>query len=368
MKIAKATIHEISMALKKPFRTSLGTVTERRGLVLELHDENGLTGLGEGVAFSEPWYTEETVDTSLLMLKKYLLPALLQEDLHHPEEAERVYATVRGNPMAKAAVDMALWDLHARQARKPLYEIIGGTRKTALAGVAIGSQSIDDLLDQAQEAVREGYSRVKVKIMPGYDLEPLKALREAFPDLSILADANSAYEGKESDLLALDELGLQMIEQPLSQKDLVRHAELQKKLKTPVCLDESIDSYKAAANAIALNSCRVINIKIGRVGGLTEALKIVRLCQDHHIQVWCGGMLEFGISRAHNVALSTLKEFNIPGDLSSSSRYWEEDIATPDVIVKSGEIERFEGYGIGVSLNHKRLQEVTLHSFDIKKH
>ncbi|WP_227396817.1 o-succinylbenzoate synthase [Jeotgalibacillus aurantiacus] len=367
MNIVKAVLHEISMTLKKPFKTSLGTVTERRGLVLELHDKKGVIGLGEGVAFSEPWYTEETIDTSLIMLQKYLLPALLKEDLRHPEEAARVYGAVRGNPMAKAAVDMALWDLYARQSHKPLYELIGGTRKRALAGVAIGSQSIDDLLEQAKEAVSEGYTRVKVKIMPRYDIKPLTALRKAYPELSILADANSAYEGKEDELLAIDGLGLQMIEQPLSQKDLARHAALQKRLNTPICLDESIDSYDAAVNAIALNSCKVINIKIGRVGGLTEALKIVRLCQEHHIQVWCGGMLEFGISRAHNVALSMLPGFDIPGDLSSSSRYWEEDIAMPDVMVRSGEIEPFKGHGIGVSLNRKRLEEVTLHSFDIKK-
>ncbi|AJD91864.1 O-succinylbenzoate synthase [Jeotgalibacillus malaysiensis] len=367
MNLSKAVISRISMTLKTPFHTSLGTVTEREGLVLELYDENGICGLGEGVAFSAPWYTEETVETSMLMLQQYLLPLLFQDPIQHPEELTERFASVRGNPMAKAAVDMAVWDLYARQNERPLADCIGGTRSHALAGVAIGSKNLDDLLIQAERAMKEGYHRVKVKIRPGYDLVPLKALREHFPEIQILADANSAYTGYKEDLLALDGLGLQMIEQPFSPDDLAEHAAVQLEMTTPICLDESIYSYDSAVNAIRFKSCQVINLKIGRVGGVTPAKKIHDLCMGQGIQVWCGGMLEFGISRAHNVSLSLLPGFSIPGDLSASDRYWIEDITTPELTVDHGRVKPFRGDGIGVELNRKRLDEVTIERFEYKK-
>ncbi|MDZ5712559.1 o-succinylbenzoate synthase [Jeotgalibacillus haloalkalitolerans] len=364
MNLSSAVISRISMTLKTPFHTSLGTVTEREGLVLELYDTDGKCGLGEGVAFSSPWYTEETVASSLEMIQHHLLPLLFQEPLGHPEDLQKRFSSVRGNPMAKAAVDMAVWDLYAKQKGVSLSECLGGSRTHALAGVAIGSKDIDDLLDQAEQAQEQGYQRIKVKIRPGYDLVPLKALREQFPLIQILADANSAYSGYTEDLLALDDLGLQMIEQPFAVDDLAEHAAVQLQMKTPICLDESINSYRAAVNAITFKSCRVINLKIGRVGGITAAKKIHDLCMENDIQIWCGGMLEFGISRAHNAAISMLPGFTIPGDLSASSRYWTEDITTPELIVNKGLVEPFQGNGIGVELNRRRLDEVTLERFE----
>ncbi|WP_404404480.1 o-succinylbenzoate synthase [Jeotgalibacillus malaysiensis] len=367
MNLSNAVFSRINMTLKTPFHTSLGTVTEREGLVLELFDGNGACGLGEGVAFSSPWYTEETVETSLEMIREHLLPLLFQEPITHPEDLEKRFSSVRGNPMAKAAVDMAVWDLYAKQQGKPLSDCIGGTRSHALAGVAIGSKNLDDLLNQAEQAQKQGYQRIKVKIRPGYDLVPLKALKDRFPDIQILADANSAYHGYTKDLLALDDLGLQMIEQPFSPDDLARHAAIQREMNTPICLDESINSYGAAVNAVEFKSCRVINLKIGRVGGVTIARRIHDLCMKHEIQVWCGGMLEFGISRAHNVSLSLLPGFTIPGDLSASNRYWTEDITTPELLVDKGLVEPFKGNGIGVKLNRRRLNEVTVERFEYQK-
>ncbi|TFD98243.1 o-succinylbenzoate synthase [Jeotgalibacillus salarius] len=367
MNLSNAVISKISMTLKTPFHTSLGTVSEREGLIIELYDNEGLYGLGEGVAFSSPWYTEETVDSSFSIIQQHLLPLLFEEVISHPEDLETRFTSVRGNPMSKAALDMAVWDLFAKQQKKPLFELIGGSRTHALAGVAIGSKDLDDLLAKAASAVKQGYKRVKVKIHPGYDYEPLRALKEHFPDLEILADANSAYSGFTDDLLALDQLGLQMIEQPFSPQDLALHAGVQRVMNTAICLDESITSYETAVNAITFNSCKAINIKIGRVGGLTAAKKIHDLCIANDIQVWCGGMLEFGVSRAHNVSLSLLPGFTIPGDLSSSDRYWTEDITLPELKVTDGLVKPFQGSGIGVEINRKRLNEVTLERFEYKK-
>ncbi|MBM7581000.1 o-succinylbenzoate synthase [Jeotgalibacillus terrae] len=367
MNLTKAVVSKISMTLKTSFHTSLGTVSDREGLIVELFDDKGYCGLGEGVAFSSPWYTEETAESSLSVISNHLLPLLFEDEITHPEQLEDTFSSVRGNPMAKAALDMAVWDLYAKQQGKPLADLIGGIRNEALAGVAIGSKDMDDLLQQAELAVTQGYKRIKVKIRPGYDTKPLQTLKSHFPDIAILADANSAYNGFEDDLLALDDLGLQMIEQPFSQDDLAQHAAVQRVMKTPICLDESITSYETAVNAITFKSCKVINIKIGRVGGLTAAKKIHDLCREHDIQVWCGGMLEFGVSRAHNVALSMLPGFNIPGDLSSSDRYWTKDITVPELIVKEGTVKPFEGNGIGVELNRERLGEVTLSKFEYKK-
>lgn len=362
MKITKIQLNVIEMDLKMPFVTSLGSVTARRGIIVTVFDESGQKGYGEAVAFSTPWYTEETVDTCRYMIKEHLAPLILNRTYSHPHEVYSAMASVRKNPMAKASIDMAVWDLYAKLLRKPLYEIIGGTRKEVFAGIAAGASTIEGLIDQIKLAAEDGYKRVKVKIAPGKDADRIQAIRKAFPDMLILADANSSYKGDSKALLELDGLGLQMIEQPLGQDDLVDHAALQQSLITPICLDESITSLDAAKSAVALKSCQVINIKIGRVGGLTEAIRIHDFCQLHGIQVWCGGMLEFGVSRAHNIALATLEGFSIPGDISSSARYWHQDITSPDVKVENGRILPFQGEGIGVAIDEKRLKEVTIHS------
>ena len=360
MKIKSITLHIISMPLKKPFATHLQTVNEREGILVEVRDTEGLCGLGEGVAFSTPWYTEETVKTSYHMLKDVLIPLMNSKPFHHPEAIGKRFEAVRGNAMAKAALETALWDLYARQQSAPLWELIGGTRKEILAGAVVGADSLQGMVRQAEDLVEEGYQRIKLKISPGADLEIVKEFRANFPDLSLLADANSAYSLEDkTKLQALDEFKLEMIEQPLGIDDLVEHSLLQKEIITPICLDESIVTPHDMMSAIHLNSCGVVNIKLGRVGGYTSALEIYQLCQEHSIKVWCGGMIEFGVSRAHNLALATLEGFSIPGDISSSSKYWEEDIIASPIVVKNGAADRLDGTGIGVELNRKRLSAVT---------
>ncbi len=350
----------ISMPLKKPFVTHLQTVEKREAIIVEVQDTDGLTGLGEAVAFSTPWYTEETVKTCYHMIKDVLFPLVEKAPFSHPKEIGQRFKQVRGNPMAKASLEMALWDLYARQHNKPLWTILNGTRNKILAGAVVGAPSLNEMVMQASDLVDEGYERIKVKISPGADIELLKVIRSEFPHLSLLADANSAYTLEDTKHLnELDEFQLEMIEQPLGVKDLVEHSILQKEMKTPICLDESIVTPEDMKSAIYLNSCGVVNIKLGRVGGYTNALEIYRLCQENLKKVWCGGMIEFGVSRAHNLALASLEGFSIPGDISSSSKYWDEDIIDTPIVVNHGYVDRLEGPGIGVELNKKRMIEVT---------
>ncbi|PFA64033.1 o-succinylbenzoate synthase [Bacillus sp. AFS015802] len=360
MKIKSVTLHIVSMPLKKPFVTHLQTVEKREGIILEVEDKDGLCGLGEGVAFSTPWYTEETVKTSYHMLKDVLIPLMNSKPFQHPEEIGKRFEAVRGNSMAKAALEMALWDLYARQQHLPLWDVIGGTREEVLAGAVVGAGSVQEMVKEAGDLMQEGYQRIKLKISPGADVGIVKELRAHFPSLSLLADANSAYTLEDkAQLQALDEFDLEMIEQPLGIDDIVEHSLLQEELTTPICLDESIVTPHDMRSAIHLKSCGVVNIKLGRVGGYTSALEIYRLCQNNDIKVWCGGMIEFGVSRAHNLAIATLEGFSIPGDISSSSKYWEEDIITSPIVVRNGVASRLEGSGIGVELNRTRLSAVT---------
>jgi o-succinylbenzoate synthase len=349
----------ISMPLKKPFVTHLQRVASRESIIIEAEDRDGLIGLGEVVAFSTPWYTEETVKTSYHMLKDVLIPLIEHHVVKHPKELSALFATVRGNAMAKASLEMAIWDLHARQQDKPLWDVLGGTRDKVLAGAVVGAGSIEGMITQTQELIEAGYERIKIKISKGADIAVVRALREEFPHLSLLADANSAYELDDAGhLKSLDEFRLEMIEQPLGVDDLIEHSILQTKLETPICLDESIVTPHDLKSAIHLNSCGVVNLKLGRVGGYNSALDIYRLCMENGIRLWCGGMIEFGVSRAHNISLATLEGFTIPGDISSSSKYWEEDIIDTPIIVENGMVKRFDKPGIGVGLNEKRLKEV----------
>ncbi len=355
MKIKKISLHVISMPLKTPFVTHLQKVEKREGIIIKVLDAEGQVGLGESVAFTTPWYTEETVKTCYHLLKDILIPILKNNPISHPQELEERFKGVRGNQMAKASLEMALWDLYAKQLNEPLWHLIGGTRKKILAGAVVGASTVDEMVRQAHDLVNDGYERIKLKISPAEDVHIVKELRKEFPDLSLLADANSAYTLKDIDRLkALDDFQLEMIEQPLGIHDLVEHSILQKELHTPICLDESIVTPEDMKNAIYLNSCGVVNIKLGRVGGYNHALEIYRLCQEHNLKVWCGGMIEFGVSRAHNIALASLEGFSIPGDISSSSKYWEEDIIDKPIIVKNGAVDRLESPGIGVELNSKQ--------------
>ncbi|MGV3463926.1 MAG: o-succinylbenzoate synthase [Heyndrickxia sp.] len=362
MKIREACLYIIKMPLKSPFSTSLSKVTEREAIIIEIRDEDGTIGLGEAVAFSSPWYTEETVKTTYHMLKDFLFPSILDLPIQHPSEVSKHFDAIRGNQMAKASIETAFWDLYAKQQKKPLWELIGGVRENVPAGVVVGTQDPIEAIENISMYLQESYKRVKVKIKPGHDYHLLKEIRKHYPNLDLMVDANSAYTLKDVPVLqSLDEFNLLMIEQPLGIDDIVEHSILQEKIKTPICLDESIVSLHDAKSAMYLKSCGVINIKIGRVGGLWNAMQMHDICVANNINVWCGGMIEFGISKAHNIALATKSGFTIPGDISSSSRYWEQDIITPEIKVQNGEINAPKGYGIGYELNKSRLKEVTVY-------
>ncbi|MGE7622286.1 o-succinylbenzoate synthase [Viridibacillus sp. NPDC096237] len=362
MKITEIKIRQLSMRMKSPFSTSFGTLQDKQFLILEAKDDNGLSGWGEGVAFEIPWYTEETVKTSWHMLEDFLIPLVLNKVIQHPGEISDIFKAIRQNKMAKATLECAVWDLYAKCTKQSLAHALGGTKKKIEVGISIGIQpTIEQLLQYIENYIAAGYKRMKVKIKPGKDIEVIQAIREKFPQVPLMADANSAYTLDDIELLKkLDEYNLMMIEQPLASDDIINHAKLQKHLKTPICLDESICSYEDARTAIELGSCGVINIKFGRVGGLTEAKRIHDLCQQNGIKVWCGGMLESGIGRAHNVALTTLGNFVLPGDTAGSSHYWEQDIISPEVFVEDGYISVPEGYGIGYEPNMELMDQLTI--------
>lgn len=351
----------IKMPLKQPFITHLGTVSEREAIIIEAVGQEGAIGYGEGVAFTSPWYTEETVHTSWHVIRDFLIPLLRTKELSHPGDAYRLFSSVRRNNMAKSAIETALWDLQAKREGVPLWKLLGGTADSIPSGVVVGNPDLSVAIRQVDGYLAQGYQRVKVKISPDHDVEYIAELRKVFPELPLMADANSAYSLKDADRLkGLDEFGLLMIEQPLDVDDIVDHAKLQSQIATPICLDESIVTCEDARKAIELGSCKVINIKMGRVGGLGEAKRIHDLCLAKGIPVWAGGMIEFGISRAHNLALASLPGFTIPGDISGSDRYWEEDIIEPEIQVEKGSITLPQRPGIGFEINKKRLKEVTV--------
>ncbi|QIZ10269.1 o-succinylbenzoate synthase [Priestia megaterium] len=361
MKIAAVELNVIQMPLNDPFLTHLGAVKNREGIIIKITNSDGVSGFGEGVAFSTPWYTEETVKTSLHMLTDFLIPLLQKTPLNHPEEVSQLFSSVRRNNMAKAALETAVWDLFAKSHSLPLSKLLGGTRSLIASGVVVATDSTKNALQQIEQYLKDGYQRIKVKINPQQDYAFLSEIRRFYPELPIMADANSAYTIKDIERIkALDDFKLLMIEQPLGYDDILEHALLQKEIKTPICLDESIVSYDDARKAIEFGSCQVINIKVGRVGGLYEAKRIHDYCFEKCIPVWCGGMIEFGVSRAHNIALASLPGFSIPGDISASNRFWEEDIITPEVNVKNGFVKVPSGPGIGFEINEKRLQETLL--------
>ncbi|WP_078379288.1 o-succinylbenzoate synthase [Sutcliffiella halmapala] len=360
MKIKKIEMFHTSMRLVQPFRTHLGTVTERESILLKITDVEGYSGWGEVVAFSSPWYTEETIGTAWHMLEEFFIPSIIEGEWDHPSTLYEALTVWKGNPMAKAGIEMAAWDLFAKKENKPLADYIGGISKKVPAGVVVSVDTPSNMLATIAVRLKEGYERVKVKIDPENDYEMIKAIREVFPKLALMADANSAYKLDDVERLQrLDQFDLLMIEQPLAADDIVEHAQLQKKLSTPICLDESIVSYQDAENALKIGSCQVINIKIGRVGGLTNAIRIHDLCQQHNVPVWCGGMLETGISRAFNIALATLPNFSIPGDISASSRYWKKDVVEPEVVVRHGKIDVPTFPGIGFSVNEPYVKEIS---------
>ncbi|MBO8156905.1 MAG: o-succinylbenzoate synthase [Bacillaceae bacterium] len=355
--IGKITLHQLRMTLKSPFSTSFGTFQDKDFFIVEIDDGEGNQGFGESVAFSSPWYSEETVKTNEHVMADFLIPLLFEHDIHHPDDVTKIFSPIRRNQMAKSALEGAVWDLYARRMQIPLADALGGTKKEIDVGISIGIQpTVEDLLTVIGKHVDEGYKRIKLKIKPGWDIDVVKKVRQKFPDIPLMVDANSAYTIQDIDhLKKLDEFNLMMIEQPLAHDDIIQHAKLQKEIETPVCLDESIHSCEDAKNAIELGSCKIINIKIGRVGGLTESKKIHDFCKEHGILVWCGGMLEAGVGRAHNIALTALDNFVLPGDTAGSSRYWEEDIIEPEVVVQNGKITVPKKPGIGYKIDRSRL-------------
>lgn len=364
MKIKQVILRHLKMDLLYPFVTSFGAEYDKDFILVEIMNEDGLVGWAENVAMPTPYYNEETVKTNWHMLEDFLIPILLNSEIHHPDELAEKFAHIRGNYMAKACLNMAVWDLYAREQNASLSSVLGGTKKTIDVGVSIGiKDSIEATLDVIEQRRAEGYKRFKLKIKPGWDVELIDKVRKVFPDIPLMADANSAYTLADMNLLkALDDYNLMMIEQPLAYNDIIDHAELQSALKTPICLDESIHSLEDTKKALKLGSCKIINVKVGRVGGLTEAKKIHDYCLERNVSLWCGGMLEAGVGRAHNIAMTAMPGFTLPGDTAGSSLYWAEDIIEPEVIAENGTITVPTIPGMGYEVSMDKVKKYTLYS------
>lgn len=362
-KLEQIVLRQIRLPLLHFFETSFGRTYERHMILVEV-SSGGLSGWGEVTAGENPFYNEEWTESAWLILKDYAGPRLLGFDLPSAAAAGARTAHIRGHNMARGGLEAAIWDLEARMAGEPLYRHIGGgARREIPCGVSIGIQdSVAELLRKIETELASGYQRIKMKIKPGWDVEVIREVRQRFPDTLLMADANSAYRLEDAPLLeALDEFGLMMIEQPLAHDEIVDHAKLQARLRTPICLDECIRSAHHAAQAIELQAGRIINIKLGRVGGFAEAKKVHDVAQAAGIPVWCGGMLEAGIGRAHNIALATLPNFTLPGDVSASKRYWARDIIEPAVEVSpQGTIAVREQPGFGYEIDHDFVRSIAV--------
>ena len=361
MKVQKITLREIRMPLVTPFETSFGCTTDRRMLLVEAVAD-GVSGWGESVAGEGPFYAPETVETAWHILRDFIWPILKSREIESAAHAWASLEPIRGHNMAKGAIEAALWDAEARQKGIPLWKHLGGVRKEISCGVSIGIKpTLEELVAIVERELAAGYQRIKIKIKPGYDVEPVERLRQQFPRIRLMVDANSAYRLADwPQLKRLEAYYLMMIEQPLGWDDLYSHAELQRKLETPICLDECIHTEEHARAAIELGACRIINMKLGRVGGHAQARRIHDLCLSRQIPVWCGGMLESGIGRAHNIALSTLENFSLPGDVSASRRYWVEDVIEPEVeVTPQGTIRVPEDPGIGYAPRMDRIEAIT---------
>jgi O-succinylbenzoate synthase len=362
MRIREVTLREVRMKLVTPFKTSVDDTTERRIILTEVVTD-GAVGWGECVAGEKPFYSPETTDTAWMMMSEFLWPMLKGKDFAAAADVWEMLEPVRGHNMAKAALEAAIWDAEAKEKGLSLAKLLGGTREEISSGVSIGiKDSLDELAAAVRKELADGYQRIKIKVKPGKELPQVKRLREEFPRIKLMVDANSAYRMEDWALLKqLEPFYLMMIEQPLGWDDLYGHIELQKKLDTPICLDECIHSEEQARAAITLGACKIINVKMGRVGGHAVARRIHNLCQQAGMPVWCGGMLESGIGRAHNIALSALPNFTLPGDVTASRRYWHEDIIEPEVTVSTqGTIRVPTGPGIGFEPRSELIEKLTV--------
>src|SRR5215813_6380783 len=362
MRLRKVTLREVRMPLVAPFETSMDRTTERRFILVEANVDAS-TGWGECVASENPSYSPETVETARHILKDFLWPLLKGKEFESAADIWSVLEWVRGHNMAKASLESAIWDAEARLKGIPLWKLLGGERKEIASGVSVGIKaSLEELVRAVKVELEAGYQRIKIKIKPGKDIQQVQLLRKEFPNIKLMVDANSAYRHEDIPLLKeLEKFYLMMIEQPLGWDDLYGHVALQKQLQTPICLDECIHTEEHAKAAIALGACRIINIKMGRVGGHLVSKRIHDLCERNGVPVWCGGMLESGIGRAHNIALSTLSDFTLPGDVAASKRYWAEDIIEPEVVASPrGTIEVPSGPGIGHTPRLDLIEKLTL--------
>ncbi len=362
IRVETVELHHVRMPYVHPFETSFARETHRESILVRVQ-AHGLAGWGECVAGSGPWYSYETIGTARHIMSQYLIPLLLGAELHQPTDAAALFDRIRGHGMARAALENALWDLQGQMQETSLSTLLGGTRTTIPVGVSVGIEAtLDELTARVEEYVALGYQRVKLKIKPGWDVEVVAHIRHRWPDLALQVDANSAYTLADRERLqALDHFDLLLIEQPFHHEDMVEHAELQRTVRTPICLDESIHSPHHARWALRIKACRNMNIKVGRVGGLTAAREIHDLCQAAGIPVWCGGMLETNVGRATNVALASLSNFSLPGDISASDRYFHTDIAVPNFRLNADStITVPQVAGLGVQVQPRALQAVTL--------
>lgn len=352
MIIDRIELHRVRLPLVRPFRTSSAYRTHIEHILVRLIDEDGAEGWGEIATAIDPFYNAETTETAWHLTRDFLGPMVIGKSWDNAGEFRKLYGKVKGNRFARSGMEMAAWDLIGRKNGQSLSSLLGGSRKEVEVGVSLGIENdISKLMNQVEKFVEEGYKRVKLKVAPGWDVEPVKAVREKWPNLPLQVDANSAYTLNDIDhLKKLDEFQLILIEQPLADDDILDHAELAEQINTPVCLDESLHHLGDVAHALKYNCCRVVNIKVSRVGGLEESRLIAEYCHSRQLPVWCGGMHEFGLGRAANLAIASLEGFALPGDTSGSDKYWSEDIIDPPVVVRNGIAQVPEGPGLGVNL------------------
>lgn len=364
MRIDSVTIREIRLRLRAPFETSFGSISDRMIVLVEVH-AGGRAGWGEVTAGEGPFYNSETKDTAWIVLRDFIVPLVLGKSLESPAEVPALLSVIRGHEMSKAALENAVWDVAAQEDGLPLAKLLGGTQTKISCGVSLGIRSTaEELIAAVETELAAGYQRIKIKIKPGKDLEFISAVRKNFPSIRLMVDANCAYKIQDAPhLKKFDDYNLMMIEQPLEWDDIYEHSKLQAMLSTPICLDECIHNLQQTRAALELKACRVLNVKLGRVGGHTEARRIAEYCQSKRVPVWCGGMLESGIGRAHNIAMSTLPSFTLPGDVSASQRYWDEDIIEPEVeVTPKGTIQVPTAPGIGYRVRRDRVEALTVRS------
>ncbi|TDD98930.1 o-succinylbenzoate synthase [Jiangella asiatica] len=369
MLVTNASLHLVRLPLVHEFRTSSHAKNHLDHILVRLVDQDGAVGWGEIASPSDPYYSPETVDTCWLVAERYLLPALVGQRWQHPSEVPGTWAKVRGHRFAKAGVDIAAWALWSADDGVPLARALGGTRTSVVAGVSLGIEpTVDALLEQVAKQVGAGYPRVKLKIAPGWDVEPVRQVRRAFPELMLHVDANGAYGESAEELRALralDDYGLSMIEQPFGPRNLLAHAALQRGVETPICLDESVDTLDDLRTAIVLGALKVLNIKVSRMGGLGAAVAAHDLAGEHGIPVWCGGMHEFGVGRAANVALSSLPGFSLPSDVSASDKYYARDVIVPPVAAAAGVVQVPTAPGLGHAVDDAFVAATTLRSAEV---